>query len=187
MTMITEEGVDRRISDFRKCFSDSNYMKIRDMSDEILREAVLAEDGQLTDLSLICYAVFKISSKSTIRRSENWEPFKKEMLGMMRRAEEKPNTKEELGALLQDIIGMVSKFYDDYGLYVENVVHKARLKQGLRAYAMGLSLGRSADMVGVSKGELFKYVGATKVGEREGAPITGAMQRLSYLEAALGK
>ena len=187
MELITEEGVDNHLSDLRDFFNRGDYIKLRDMSNDILKEAVLTEDSQLIDLSLICYALFKVSSKSNLRRLDSWDAFKKNVHTQLRNAEEKPHTKEELNVLLKEIMEIISKFYESSGIYVENVIHKARLKQAIRAYAMGLSLGQAAHLISVNKSELLNYIGTTRLNDKNYVQGKTAMDRYQNMKNGLGE
>ncbi|RLG21199.1 hypothetical protein DRN74_02925 [Candidatus Micrarchaeota archaeon] len=181
--MIEEKEVDRALSEAREAFSKSEYLKLRDMSNDLLRDAILNEETQLIELSLLCYALYKIASKSNLRRRPEWEKFKKDMLHLLKRAEEKSQTREELDKVLREMLELTSSFYENLGIYIDNVVEKARLKQAIRAYSMGLSLGQAAALTGVSKGRLLSMIGKTKIHDRHEAKT--AIERYKDLKGFL--
>ena len=67
----------------------------------------------------------------------------------------------------------ISVFEKKIGKYITEVLQQAKIKKGGRIYEHGLSVGMSAQIMGISKWELMDYLGATKVSE-----VTDEVSRL---------
>ena len=63
-------------------------------------------------------------------------------------------------------------------LYIGEVITQAEIKKGSKLYAHGISLGRAAEVLGISQWELMFYIGKTKLIDVKGC--VGVRERLNY-------
>ena len=83
------------------------------------------------------------------------------------------NTKDKLQR--NDIIGFenelrgylktLSTTEGKLNAYIKDVVEKARINKASRLYEHGISIGRTADMLGINKYELMDYIGKTYIAD----------------------
>jgi len=59
----------------------------------------------------------------------------------------------------------MNKLDSKLSVYVEEVFDKAKINKGSRLHEHGLSLGRTAKILGVSEWELMDYVGKTGIAD----------------------
>ena len=110
--------------------------QLKRISNEAIEKAVLTEDKELVDISLVSYALYKLLTKSHYQDSPEWVRLKEEVLECL---EECPPG--ELGRVLEEkIIQKIVKLDEAHGHYTHDLIDKARVKQASRVYAMGVSL-----------------------------------------------
>jgi hypothetical protein len=66
-----------------------------------------------------------------------------------------------------------------FNLYIDAVLEQAKVKKGWKVYDHGLSLGASAELLGVSQWELMNYAGSTTVADID-AVRTDTRSRLDF-------
>ena len=60
---------------------------------------------------------------------------------------------------------------------MQEVIEEAKIKKGYKLHEHGISLGRTAEILGISQWELMNYVGKTKISDVDIVP-TDVVQRL---------
>ena len=77
----------------------------------------------------------------------------------------KRNEDKQFRLEIKKVLKRISMFEKKIGKYITEVLRQARIKKGGRIYEHGLSIGLSAQLMGISKWELMDYLGATKVSD----------------------
>ena len=60
---------------------------------------------------------------------------------------------------------MISKEDNKLQKYIRRVVNDAQIKKGFKIYEHGISLGKTAELLGISQWELMKYIGGVKLSD----------------------
>ena len=85
------------------------------------------------------------------------------------------NYKKRRDLLLKSIGNIDKKFR----FYVEEVIRRAKIKKGSSIYEHGVSLERTADLLGISQWELMDYIGKTRLTNYK-EPAVKIKDRLSF-------
>jgi len=163
-----------------KYFEIMDTVGLRDISNKAIEQAVMSEDHAYVDISLIAYALSKLVSKPHFYKLRKWKVFQKQLIAHLNSITDKTLDKV-LGVVLKDI----QDFDKEAGNYVQDVIYKARVKQASRAYAMGLSLGKAAELTSVDKAFLLSYIGYTKIHDLPFTQSKPAIDRYKYLKELL--
>lgn len=142
---------------------DSN--KLKSISDYTLHYAGIFQDPYSVSIAIIIYSLAKIVEKKKIRSDKDWARFKAETLKNLKEASaalEKDKLDKYL-AELKELLASIGKVDATFGNYVTEAIEKAKIKKGYAVYEHGLSVGRAAELMGVSPWELMDYLGQTKL------------------------
>ena len=63
--------------------------------------------------------------------------------------------------------------------YIEEVINQSEIKKAGSIYAHGISIGRAAEILGVSQWDLLRYIGKTTLSEVSGE-IISVRDRLKF-------
>jgi len=121
-------------------------------------------------------------------RHERWERIKKGILSGLRKAlaEIEKGDMKGFERNLDSVVSSVKKADEKMGYYVQNLFEKARVKYASFAYSMGLGLGQAASLTGANKKHLLRYIGVTRISDRE--EVTKSIgERLKALKAKMGQ
>jgi hypothetical protein len=160
---LTEERVDKWLKELSDYLEKDNVVGLKDLSNHLIEQAVTTKDKRVASLSLIAYGLSKLASKPHLVETKRWSQFKTHMLGHLEQEIKKPETKEHVEEILEDLIKEVTDFDKEAGNYIFDIIQKARIKQASRVYAMGASLSRAAEVTGASERDLLRYIGTTKI------------------------
>lgn len=166
------------LDELLKLIETENISGLRSLSNKALEEALITENKELINLSLLSYALSKILTK--VHFKEHWPIIKEQLISALK--QEKPYS-SVLGNLLDEI----SLFDKEFGNYAIDIVEKARLKQASRAYALGMSIGRAAEITECDPQELQDYVGKTKIHERPFSQTRNIRERYRYVKEFFGE
>lgn len=163
----------------KKQFRSRDTMALKELSNQAIERAILTESRALVNVSLVSYSLSKLLSKPHLFREEQWKDFEGHILDELSR---KVAPEKVLGDIIKDIAD-----YDrSTGNYLTDLIDKARVKQASRAYALGLSLGRAAELTGADKTNLLDYVGMTRIHERPFTKSRSVEQRFKNIKKLFG-
>lgn len=186
---MADETIAKQVMDYINqvsiYFKNSQALQLRDLSNDLIEKAVAVDNSAFVDLSLISYALSKLVSKPHLIGTAKWDQFEQKVLELL--CVHDSIDAEGIHEVLQEIITVVSAFDASTGNYITNVIEKARIKQGSRAYALGVSLGKAAQLTCAPKSELMKYVGETKIHEREFTSSKTVADRYKIIKRILGE
>lgn len=175
----------RRMQD---AFKKGSIIELKDVSNDAIQLAALKSSHLLSEVSLIAYSLHKLLTKVHIAESGKWDALRNEIekdldnaLAMIGK-----NDLKGFEKALHGVIDGIANVDSELGNYIQGTYDKARVKQASRAYSLGISLSRAAELTGADKKELLQYIGATKMHDEEAVKF-GIGERLKNLKKALGK
>lgn len=167
------------LSDIRRAFEEGDALWLRRIGNKLAEQAALEQDVRKAQLSVIAYALSKILSKPHFFQSPRWHVYKRRISALLRSAAEKGDEH-----MLEHIEQVIAELDRQDGIFVKNIIEKARAKMAMRAYALGISLSLATELFGTTKEELASYIGQTKIHD-EYIPRIGIKERLDALRRVL--
>jgi gas vesicle protein len=147
---------------------ENRFVDLHAISDHVLHAITIYQDIEIVDVAIITYALDKIFAKEKYKKHKKIKQFVKTILYQLQNAIanlEKENY-ESYSNILKEIFSTIEDFSKSIKLYIEDVMHFARIKKGTKLYEHGLSLGKAAELTQVSKWELMPAIGETAIHEQ---------------------
>ena len=170
----------------RAAFEKGRFAELRLASKTILDSAVLNNDVYEAELSVLAYALHKLSSKEHVKKNPRWISTKRIIVSELEKAGNalRENNIKRFGKIISRI-GEKVRTVDNYlGNYTQNVYEKSKVKQASAAYAHGMSLRQAAELTGANRGNLQSYIGITKIHDEDSYALN-IRQRLNKLKKEL--
>lgn len=169
-------------------FQNNELFALREISNHAIDKAALENDKELARIALIAYSLHKLAGKHHIVSDDRWKDVKHDVLFDLRLALKaiQAGNIEEFDFRLKAAIDSVQQSDKKMGYFVQDVFEKARVKHASVAYGMGLGLGQAAELTGADKKELLRYIGVTRLADRDEEDI-GIAGRLRKLKEKIGK
>lgn len=145
---------------------NKDYVKLKFLSDETILLASFHQDSDTVSLAVIIYSISKLIEREHYLKDKNWESFFidfKKNINDLITALEKNNDelfRNEIKAnsvLIERLSGELKDFIGD-------VFRKAKINKASKMYEQGISMERTANILGISLWELQEYSG-TRVSE----------------------
>lgn len=169
-------------------FEKGKAFALRQVGNEAIDEAALQNSRRMAQVALVAYCLHKLYSKEHVVRHEKWGSVKSRISSSLRKAAKALGRGKGKGfeKRLGEAVSSVRKVDSQLGNYVQGLYDKARVKYASSAYALGLGLGQAAALTGADKKDVLRYVGVTKVHDREGVTM-GIRERLARLKKRMGE
>ena len=159
-----------------EALQQQDVLLMKSISDRAIKSASLFQDPDSISIAVIAYSLSKI-----IERAKECGEDCTKLLSTLQQAKVglQKNDQNIFKQFEKKMLEQISKMDSRLAMYVEEVIEKARIKKGSTLYEHGLSTGRVAELLGISKWELMSYICKTTIGEGEENRVS-AKERLLF-------
>lgn len=149
----------------KEAIESEDVLKLKELSNLTLHAASTAQDTGSVTIAVIVYALSKIIQRREIFKIKNWKVFTKKIDGTIDLA---------IKALKEDKIDKYEKYMEhlrktitstnlNIRHLIQDVLRKASINKASRIYEHGISLGHTAQILGITEWELSEYAGQTRI------------------------
>lgn len=142
---------------------DSN--KLRELSNQTIHQASAHQDEGCITLAVLIYTLSKLIERQDHGRMKNWDKFVKKFSSFLNLAVKalKDDNEERYKDYLESARKALSTISVSAKPYIQEVLRKASINKASKIYEHGISLGRTAKMLGVTQWELGEYTGQKQI------------------------
>lgn len=164
---------------------DVNYL--RKISNLSLDNAAVIQDESSVSIAVIIYSLSKILGRIGKETEEQTTTIER-IINRLEKAKIllKKQDQSYYKKVIKEILEKIDQLDERLAVFIEEVVDKAKIKKSSNIYEHGISLGRSAEITGVSQWDLMNYVGKTTIYDKEAPARISAQKRLRYAEIIFG-
>lgn len=144
---------------------EKDIVELSEVSNHVVHNMSVYQDEDSISIAVLIYSIYKVIERPGFLSDANYRRVV-DLLKIAKGYLEQDNISKYRAAIhrLFTLIGSIDR---QLKLYIEEVVTKARIKKGGGLFEHGLSLGRAAELMGISQWELQEYVGRTQIFERD--------------------
>lgn len=164
-----KEDILNVINQALSAIEGNDVVKLRDVSNETLHSSSIFQDENAISIAVICYALSKIFERVQCKTYKDWNIFYETCINNLENAKsylEKDNL-ENYRNSIKNILNVIDKLSSNLRRYVKELMQEAQIAKGSRLYEHGISIGRTAELLGISKWELMEYAGKTGIPDVE--------------------
>jgi hypothetical protein len=177
MDEVVKKDILRVLSDVAnilKIEEEKDIVEIRELSNHTIHNASIFQDEDSVSIAILIYSLSKV-----IERREGKLNYKN-LLRLITDAKKnlEYNRIDAYRKTIKKLFNFISTIDTKLKLYIEQVINQAEIKKGSKLYAHGISLGRAAEILGISQWELMFYIGKTKQADVKGG--VNVKTRLNY-------
>jgi hypothetical protein len=170
--MMEEENKKRILEILKETLRAISFDKpelLKDQGDKIIHSATLTQEDNIVSFSVLIYALSKIYSRDTYKQFKSWNQFHKTVINDLNNAVKflENNEEDEYYNSIKSIFSFIDSLDSKLKVFIKEVFEKAKIHRASRLHEHGISIGRTADILGVSKWELMEYVGKTGINDSE--------------------
>ena len=154
--------------------NEKDIEDMKEISDEAIRQSAIHKEGDAVSFAVMVYSLYKIIKEIS---DEEYEDIATELNFARKSLQE--NNLGRYNKNIKTIFSLVSKSNAKIKTHLQDVLQAARIKEGVHLFKHGLSIGKAAEMMGLSTWDLLGYAGKTEYmeGHKE---LTSIKKRVAY-------
>ena len=159
------DNISRILEGTKKALQNNDASKLKEMSNQTIHTASTAQDSDNVAVAVIVYSLSKIIERGDYRKYPGWNKFYKLSTDAINKAivAIKRGDDKEFRTNLALIRKAIGKLSGKLKKYIQEVFRKASINKASRIYEHGISMERTASLLGVTMFELSEYAGQTGI------------------------
>ena len=148
-----------------KALQEKDVILMKDLSNRTIHSASIYQDANSIAIAVIIYAISKITERTKYQEYKGWESFYNSLARNIERAikDLQNDDIQSFSNDLSDIRQSIANLSGKLRLYIGDVFRKAMVNKASRIYEHGISMQRTADILGITPFELAEYAGGTGI------------------------
>jgi hypothetical protein len=155
------DNIIRILRETRKALDKDNSYKIKLLSDQTIHTAAVYQDNDNVIVAVLVYAIGKIIERENYRELPGWREFYSSLIKNLELAIsslEQANL-ERFRDSEKNIRLAINRIDSKLKDYIEDIFKKARINKASKIYEHGLSLEKTAELLGSDLWDLSTYIG----------------------------
>lgn len=159
------EHIIQVLENVRKSIKSEDVSSLNELSNQTIHTVSTHQDTGNITMAVIVYAISKLIERKDTLKIKNWNSFIKKIdsqfaLAIKALKDNKPEKYEEYMKMTRKSITSTSLSIKNV---IQDVLRKASINKASKIYEHGISLGRTAQILGVTQWELSEYTGQTRI------------------------
>jgi len=167
----------------KKALQTNNYVKIKHLSNRIIHNASINQDPDVVSIAVIIYSLSKLIVRENYHDEKNWKNFYNDYLkninDMISLLEE--NKIDEFRTEVDSNRRLIEELSGNLKHYISDVFRRAKINKASKIYEHGISMEKTAKILGISLWELTEYAG-TRVIDADLTITMPVKQRIKIAE-----
>jgi len=186
--MQEKENVLRILKEAKIGLDKGDSALLRDLSNQTINTASRTHDADNIAVAVIVYSLGKVVEREEYKKHKHWVKFfaniKLSIDGVIYSIEKNEDTK--LAENLQRLRNSLSNLSGELKNYIQDVFRKASINKASRIYEHGISMEKTAKLLGITVWELASYVGQRNVANGVGIKTTDTKSRIKLAMEMFG-
>lgn len=177
-----KEDILRILRETKEALIKEDIKALKDTSNTLIHSASIFQDEDTITIPIMVYALSKIFERSNYQKYEDWNIFRDTVMKNLRDASQNltDDNLESYRKNIANIMNSMKKLSSKLKSYIADVMHKSEISKGSRLHEHGISLGRTAEILGISEWELMDYVGKTGISDVRESIAMPVSKRINY-------
>ncbi len=147
---------------------EDHIKDLADLSNQTVHDATVYQDEYSVTIAVLVYSLSKIFAREVhYSVYKGWKIFIDDSLKFLEQAKARLMANDVAGFdnSLKGFRDTMQRLDRKLKVYVQDVLQKAKITKASRLYEHGLSMGRTAELLGITRFELMDYVGKTYIAD----------------------
>ena len=144
-----------------RAIKEEDIIKIKELSNRTIHSASIYQDPDNISIAVILYALSKLIERKNIKTFDGWNDFQKYYTSCLEKAvlALKRDNIEAYREQIDNIRERIKKLSGNLKNYVLDIFRKAQINKASKIYEHGISLEKTAKILGLSIWDLNEYIG----------------------------
>ena len=163
--MQEKENISRILEETKDSITKDDPSKLKELSNQTINTASRTHDPDNIAIAVIVYSIGKILERKEYREYPGWREFHKSLISCIDHSINAINkhNEDDLRVHLELIRKKINKLSGNLKIYIQDVFRKASINKASKIYEHGISMEKTAKLLGISLWELANYSGQTNV------------------------
>ena len=150
-----------------KAIKEEDIASLRNLSNHTIHDASIYQDDYSITIGIILYSISKIYERTNYREFKGWNFCNKCILTFFPRAIKalENNNVEKYEKIVHDLFDTIYKLDPKLRSHIIDVFQEAKIHRASRLHEHGISVGRVANILGLSEFEIMEYLGKTRISD----------------------
>ncbi len=186
--MEEKENVLRILKEAREAIKEEDSMKLKELSNQTIHTASVEQDPENVAVAVIIYSLSKLIERKYYQANPGWEKFYNTIISSIDGSiiALKENDEKALKTHLELIRNMIHKLSGHLRRYIQDVFRKASINKASKIYEHGISMERTAGLLGITMFELASYSGQTSISDVPLGITLDARSRIKFAMEMFG-
>ena len=147
---------------------DEDIKQLKDISNETIHDAAVYQDEYSIAVAVLIYSLSKIYEReANYGKSKGWKIFCFDCFRGLDAAKERLGADDIKGfeIVLKQYTSTLEKIDKKLKIHIQDIFRKTKINKASRLYEHGISMGRTAELLGITKFEVMDYVGKTHIAD----------------------
>lgn len=159
--MHEKNHVIKILEETQKATAEENVVMLKELSNKTIHTASTSQDTDSILIAIIIYSLSKIIERKMQYGEKKCDAFCQSVSKKLNNSiiALKKGNEELFHKILQTIIDSINKLSTSFKQDIQNIFHKARINKASKIYEHGISMEKTAELLGISQYELANYSG----------------------------
>lgn len=159
--MQEKENVLRILEETKLALKNNDAFKLKELSNQTIHTASMTQDSDNIAVAVIVYSLSKIVERIEYQNLQGWGNFYKIILSSVDNSINaiKSKNDKKLTESLTLIRNTIAKLSGKLKFYIQDVFRKAEINKASKIYEHGISMEKTANLLGITMFELASYAG----------------------------
>lgn len=173
----------------KRALVEKEYIRIKNLSNQIIHHASIHQKPEIISVAVIIYTLSKILEREDYQKEKNWGELYSDYVKCIDSAIQdiENNDTERFHSDLEALRKSVQNLSGNLKTYVNEVFRRASINKASRLYEHGISMEKTAKILGISLWELSEYAGKTGIADVNLAVTMPVKQRINIAEEMFRK
>lgn len=181
--MIEEKEVPHLINvlkETRDALAQNDSLKLKELSNQTIHSAAAYQDEGNIISAVLIYALSKIIERKPYLDIHRWDKFVQKISSSFKLAESALEARnfDAYDKYMEQARKATILLSVNIKPYIEEVFRKASINKASKIYEHGVSMGKTARLLGITEWELSEYTGQTNVADVPQSISMGTKERL---------
>jgi len=165
--MQEKEHVLSILEKLKVSLKDKEYISIKSLSNHFVHHCTIDQDPDIISLAVIIYSLSKLIERNNFHKYRGWDNFYEKYINafdemiIFLKKDDINNFRKNVEDIRNLIQGLTGRLKD----YINDVFRKAKINKASRIYEHGISMEKTAKILGVTMWELSEYSGNTGISD----------------------
>jgi len=178
--MEEKENVLKILEQTKEAVKKEDVVKLKELSNQTIHTASTTQDPDNIAVAVIVYSLGKVIERKEYLKQDKYPEFCRTYVSAIDRAilALKKNDEKKFKDSLELIRKAINKLSGNLKKYIQDVFRKASINKASKIYEHGISMEKTASLLGITMFELASYAGQTGVSDAPLGKTLGVKERI---------